>query len=496
MHIPIKYTQLFINNDFINSVSGKTYPVYNPSTEEVITMVQEADMLDVDIAVAAARKAFMVGSEWRCLDVQRRGCLLYKLALLMKRDKEELAKLESLNNGKPLREALIDVDKGISAFEYYAGWTDKIFGQTIPVGDGSSFFCCTRLEPFGVCAQIIPWNYPLLMVAWKLGPALACGNCVVMKPSEHTPLTALYIAALAKEAGFPPGVINILPGYGEKAGRAMALHPDIDKIAFTGSTEVGRMIQEFSSKSNLKRCSLELGGNCPFIIFDDLDGEKWENAIRDSTNGIFENQGQSCTAAARVYVHEKVYDRYIERAKDVCEARIVGDPFDERVTNGPMVSMKQLNKTLDYIKLGKKEGARLVTGGERMNRKGFFVKPVIFADVRDDMKIAREEIFGPVLVILKFKDTDEIIRRCNDTVYGLAAGLYCEDLDTVFKVSQGLQCGTVWINCYMRVFSQAPFGGYKQSGYGRELGENSIFEYTQTKTITACVNTKKSMFPF
>jgi acyl-CoA reductase-like NAD-dependent aldehyde dehydrogenase len=477
----IKYTQLFINNEFVNSLSGKTFPTYNPATEEEIAQVQEANEADVDLAVKAARKAFEIGSAWRSMDPSARGLLINKFAQLWRRDEELLAKLETLNCGKPYNDALGDIDFSIKCMEYYAGWTDKIFGKTIPV-DGP-YFTYTRHEPIGVCGQIIPWNYPILMIAWKFGPALACGNTIVLKPAEQTPLTALHIASLAVEAGFPPGVINVVPGYGATAGSALAHHLDVNKVAFTGSTIVGRKIQEASAKSNLKRVSLELGGKSPFIIFD-IDDEGLERAAEDTANSIFQNQGQSCCASSRIFVHEKVHDSFVEKLKKIADSKVVGDPFDENTTNGSVISELQFNKILNYIKSGKEEGAKVVAGGERVGSKGYFVRPTIFVDVKDGMKIAKEEIFGPVVSVFKFSDVAEVLKRANGTTYGLAAGIYSNDINKCLPLAHALEAGSVWINCYEVVSNQAPFGGFKQSGFGRELGEYGLHEYTEVKNVT------------
>ncbi|CAF0841927.1 unnamed protein product [Brachionus calyciflorus] len=481
MALEIKYTQLFIDNEFVDAKSGRTFPTYNPATEEVIAQVQEAGEEDVDLAVKAARRAFQIDSEWRKMDASARGELIHKFADLMRRDTETLARLETLNNGKTYGESLGDVEYSIKCLEYYAGWCDKIFGQTIPV-DGP-YFTYTRHEPIGVCGQIIPWNYPIMMLAWKFGPALACGNCVVLKPAEQTPLTALYLAALIKEAGFPPGVVNIIPGYGHTAGNALAMHLDVNKIAFTGSTATGRKIQEASAKSNLKRVSLELGGKSPFIIFD-VDDESLQEAAEDTAGSIFGNQGQSCCASSRIFVHENVYEKFLEKLKAIAESKVVGDPFDENTTNGALISELQFNKVLDYIKSGKEQGARVVSGGERLGSKGYFVKPTIFADCNDEMKIAKEEIFGPVVSVFKFKEIEEAVRRANASSYGLAAGIYGKDITKVLKLAHSLEAGTVWVNCYEVTTNQAPFGGFKQSGFGRELGEYGLHEYTEVKNVT------------
>ena len=485
--VEIKYTQLFINNEFVNAKSGRTFATINPATEEVITQVQEAGPEDVDLAVAAARKAFAYDSEWRQMDASARGQLLLKLCGLMKRDIEYLAALEALDNGKPYNDAIGDIEFSIKCIEYYAGWTDKIFGKTIPV-DGP-FFTYTRHEPIGVCGQIIPWNYPILMLAWKWGPSLACGNTVVLKPAEQTPLTALAVAALTKEAGFPAGVINVVPGFGHTAGHHLAHHMDVNKIAFTGSTVVGRKIQEASAKSNLKRVSLELGGKSPFIIFD-VDDEGLQRAAEETAGSIFGNQGQSCCASSRVFVHESVHDKYVAKLKELADSKVVGDPFGEETTNGALISELQFNKVLDYIKSGKEEGATVATGGVRVGNKGYFVKPTVFTNCSDNMKIAKEEIFGPVVTVFKFSDMKEALTRANATSYGLAAGIFCNDINKVLPLAHALEAGSVWVNCYEVVTNQAPFGGYKQSGIGRELGEYGLHEYTEVKNVTIRMPTK------
>lgn len=477
----IKYTQLFINNEFVDAKSGRTFPTYNPATEEVIAQVQEADKEDVDAAVAAARAAFQLDSEWRKMNASARGALLNKLASLMRRDKEYLSKLESYNNGKPLWESEMDLDMSISCFEYYAGWSDKIFGQTIPI-DGP-YFSYTRHEAVGVCGQIIPWNYPILMLAWKWGPALACGNTVVIKPAEQTPLSALHVAALAREAGFPAGVINVVNGYGSVAGHHLAHHMDVNKIAFTGSTVVGRKIQRASADSNLKRVSLELGGKSPFIICD-VDDATLQQAAEDTAFSIFTNQGQSCCASSRIFVHEKVYESYLLKLKKIAESKVVGDPFDAKTTNGAIISDVQFKKVLEYIRSGKESGARIMAGGERVGSKGYFLQPTILADCQDEWKVAKEEIFGPVVSVFKFSDLAEAIKRANASSYGLAAGVVSNNINEVLKVAHSVEAGSVWVNCYEIVANQSPFGGYKQSGIGRELGSYGLHEYTEVKTVT------------
>lgn len=476
--IKIEYTQLFINNEFVNAKSGKKFSTYNPATEEIIAEVHEACEEDVDLAVNAACKAFDRNSEWRSLDATARGEMIYKFAQLLRRDINKLAALETYNNGKPLADSIADIDSSIKCYEYYAGWCDKISGKTIPVE--GPFFTFTRHEPVGVCGMIIPWNYPINMMAWKFAPALACGNTVVLKPAESTPLTALACAALFKEAGFPAGVVNIVPGYGQ-TGALLSSHLKVNKIAFTGSTVTGRKIQEASAKSNLKRVTLELGGKSPLIVFKDADIKK---AANECATSIFSNQGQVCSGASRAFVHEDVHDKFVEEIIKIAESKVVGDPFDEQSEMGAVINKIQFNKILNYIKVGKDEGAKLVTGGERIGDKGYFVKPTVFTEVKDEMTISREEIFGPVLSVFKFKETDEVIERANSTSYGLAAGVFSNDMKLILKVTSALQAGTVWVNCYDLVHNSAPFGGFKQSGFGRELGEYGLHEYCEVKNVT------------
>lgn len=480
--IKIEYTQLFINNEFVDAKSGKKFPTYNPATEEVIAEVHEACEEDVNLAVDAACNAFARGSEWRSLDETARGELIHKFAQLLRRDINKLAALETLNNGKPLGDAIADIDSSIKCFEYYAGWCDKICGKTIPVE--GPFFAFTRHEPVGVCGMIIPWNYPINMMSWKFAPALACGNTVILKPAESTPLTALACAALFKEAGFPAGVVNIVPGYGQ-TGALLASHLKINKIAFTGSTVTGRKIQEASAKSNLKRVTLELGGKSPLIVFKDADIAK---AADECATSIFSNQGQVCSGASRAFVHADVHDKFVEAMIKCAESKVVGDPFDEKSEMGAVINKTQFEKILKYIEVGKEEGAKCVTGGQKIGDKGYFVKPTVFTEVTDDMRIAKEEIFGPVLSVLKFKETEEVIERANSTTYGLAAGVFSRDINLIMEVTSALQAGTVWVNCYDLVHNSAPFGGFKQSGFGRELGEYGLHEYCEVKNVTIRLN--------
>jgi aldehyde dehydrogenase (NAD+) len=477
--ITISATKLLINNEWVDSLSGRTFATINPATDEVICQVAEADAADVDRAVKAARAAFSSG-EWTKMPASRRGELLYKLADLIERHAEELARLETLDNGKPLQESInIDLPLVIACYRYFAGWADKIHGKTIPIN--GPFFCYTRHEPIGVVGQIIPWNFPLLMQAWKLAPALAAGNTVILKTAEQTPLSALRVGELIIETGFPPGVVNILSGYGPTAGAAIADHMDIDKVAFTGSTEVGRLIMAAAAKSNLKRVTLELGGKSPNIVFADAD---MDAAIEGSHFALFFNQGQCCTAGSRLFVEEKCYDEFVAKSVERAKQRIVGSPFDLQTEQGPQVDQDQFNKVMSYIDSGMREGAQLLCGGSRVGDRGFFIQPTVFADVRDEMKIAQEEIFGPVMSIIKFKDVDEAIQRANSTMYGLAAAVWTRDINKAHAIANNVRAGTVWVNCYDIIDAAAPFGGFKQSGIGRELGEYGLQQYTEVKTVT------------
>jgi len=478
-HTAPTVTKLLINNRWVPSESGKTFATINPSTGEEICQVAEADAADVDKAVAAARAAFDHGP-WKKMRASERGRLLHRLADLIEQNADQLARLETLDNGKPLTIAkAVDVTKTIGCYRYFAGWADKVQGKTIPI-DGD-FFCYTRHDPIGVIGQIIPWNYPLLMQAWKLAPALATGNTIVMKPAEQTPLSALRLGELILEAGFPEGVVNLLPGFGSTAGAAIARHMDVDKVAFTGSTEVGRLIMEAAAKSNLKRISLELGGKSPNIIFADTD---LDDAVEGAHLGLFVNQGQSCCAGSRVFVEETIYDEFVEKSIARARKRRVGDPLDPRTDQGPQVSESQFDRIMGYIESGKREGATLACGGERVGDRGYFIQPTVFSDVQDEMKIAREEIFGPVMSIIPFKDMDEVIARANRTTYGLAAGVWTRDIKKAHAVANSMRAGTVWVNCYHVLDTRAPFGGYKQSGMGRELGEYGLQQYTEVKTVT------------
>lgn len=481
-------TRHFINGDFVRSVNGKTFETINPATEELLATVERGDIADIDLAVAAANEAFKTGSPWRKFNAtQRRDCLL-KLADLVERNRDYLCKLESLDNGKTVAIAQgADIHLAIQCLRYYAGWADKLQGKVIPV-DGD-FLAYTRHEPVGVVGQIIPWNFPILMLCWKWGPALATGCTIVMKPSEKTPLTALAMAKLAKGAGFPNGVINVVSGFGPEAGQPLALHMDVNKIAFTGSTGVGKLIQQYSGQSNLKRVSLELGGKSPNIIFEDCD---LEQAIAASQVGLFLNQGQCCCAGSRVFVQDTIYDAFVARAAEEAQKAKLGSPIAADTTQGPQVDKIQFDRVMSYIEAGKaaaKAGkAKLLCGGERHGDKGFFIEPTVFADVQDDTKIAREEIFGPVMCILKFKTIEEVIERANDTSYGLAAGVCTRDIGKALRVAHAINAGTVWINSYDKFDCAAPFGGFKQSGIGRELGEYGLEAYTEVKVVVTPID--------
>jgi aldehyde dehydrogenase (NAD+) len=414
------------------------------------------------------------------MSASERGRIMYKLADLIESHKEELAALESLDNGKPYLDALnADLPLTIKAFRYYAGWADKIQGKTIPI-DGD-YFCYTRHEPVGVVGQIIPWNFPLLMLAWKWGPALATGCTMVLKPAEQTPLSALRVAQLALEAGIPNGVINVVPGFGPTAGAALTGHMDVDKVAFTGEHTTGRLIMEAAARSNLKRVSLELGGKSPNIIFADAD---LDAAVEGAHFGLFFNQGQCCCAGSRLFVEEKVHDEVVARLVDRSRKARMGDPFDPATTQGPQVSREQQERILRYIAVGQKEGANMLVGGKAPTGDGYFVEPTVFDNVTDTMTIAREEIFGPVMNILTFKDIEEVTRRGNDTQFGLAAAVWTRDIRKAHHIAHNLRAGTVWVNCYDVFDAAAPFGGFKMSGIGRELGEYALQLYTEVKTVT------------
>jgi acyl-CoA reductase-like NAD-dependent aldehyde dehydrogenase len=456
--------------------SGRSFETINPASGKPITSVPAAGKPDVEAAVASAQKAASEGP-WPKMSGDERARLLWRLGDLLEARKEEVARLETLDSGKPIRDTLnIDVPFAADCFRYFAGWANKIYGETIPVK--GPFLNYTRREPVGVCAGIIPWNFPLLMATWKLAPALAAGNTMIVKPASQTPLSALKLGELALEVGFPPGVVNGLTGSGGEVGMALVRHPQVDKVAFTGSTEVGRTIMKESAET-LKRVSLELGGKSPNIVFADanLDG-----AVRGALTGIFYNMGELCTAGSRLLVEDSVHDAFMDKLVAGAAKMPPGDPFDPKTRLGPLISEEHMKTVLGYIEAGKQE-ARLVCGGERKGSEGFFVTPTVFDRVQNDMRIAREEIFGPVLSVITFRDLEEAVRVAADTPYGLAAGVWTRDVGKAHAVAARIPAGTVWVNTY-NVFDQAsPFGGYKQSGFGREMGRHALELYTETKSV-------------
>ena len=487
----LKYTQptgLFINNEFVPSSKGNKITSINPTTESEIASVHAAEPEDVDKAVAAARAAFK--GEWRDMATSDRGELMWKLASLIEKNAELLATIDTMDNGKPYSVSLNeDLPETFGTIKYFAGWADKIHGQVIDTSPAK--FAYTIREPIGVCGQIIPWNYPLAMAAWKLGPALAAGNTVVLKSAEQTPLSILVFAKLVKEAGFPPGVLNILNGHGKVAGAAMAQHPDIDKIAFTGSTGTGREIMKMAS-ATLKNVTLECGGKSPLLVFDDCD---LDQAVKWSHIGIMSNQGQICTATSRILVQEGIYDKFIAAFKEhIKKTSVVGDPFKDDTFQGPQVTKNQYERVLSYIESGKSEGATLSMGGEAYKNvgegKGFFVTPTVFTDVKSSMKIFREEVFGPFCVIVAFKDEDDAVAIANDTTYGLGSAVFTQDITKGHRVARKIEAGMVWINSSQDSDFRIPFGGVKQSGVGRELGEAGLEAYTNKKAVHVNMGTK------
>ena len=475
--VKIKPGKLFINGRWVDSVSGKAFDTLNPATEKVITSVAEGDSADIDLAVAAAREAFENGP-WKKTDARDRGRILLKIAGLIERNKDELALLDTLDNGKPINETTkADIPLVIDCFLYYAGWADKIHGETIPVrGD---FFNYTLREPVGVVGQIIPWNFPLLMAAWKIAPALACGNTIVLKPAEQTPLSALRLGEICQEAGLPDGVLNIVTGYGPTACAALAEHMDVDKIAFTGGSATGRIIMQAASK-NLKRISLELGGKSPNIVFADSD---IDSAVAGAMTGIFFNQGEVCCAGSRLFIEKSIHEEFIDKLSNKAANMRVGNPEDTGTQMGAQVSKEQFDKILGYIETGKQEGAKLVTGGERCGERGYFIKPTIFDAVDNNMRIAKEEIFGPVVSAITFDDVSEVVKQGNLSIYGLAAAVWTKDIKKAHRLARDLKAGTIWINTYNAFDAASPFGGFKQSGFGRELGVHALELYTHVKSV-------------
>jgi phenylacetaldehyde dehydrogenase len=475
--------QLFINGEWVNAASGQTFETPNPATGETLAAIAEGDAEDINRAVRAARSAFDSGP-WSRLTPSERGRILWRIGDLILEHADELAQLESLDNGKPRDVArAADVPLAADMFHYMAGWATKIEGNTInisvPYMPGANFHSYTLREPVGVVGQIIPWNFPLLMAAWKLAPALTTGNTVVLKPAEQTPLTALRLAEIIAEAGVPDGVVNVVTGFGETAGAALAAHNDVDKIAFTGSTEVGKLIVQ-AAAGNLKKVTLELGGKSPNIVFDDAD----TGAVEGAANAIFFNHGQCCVAGSRLFVQEDRFDEVVNGVAEIAKGIKLGPGMESGTQMGPLVSDEQLRRVTGFLESGVAEGATTVTGGNRLGDTGYFVEPTVITNTRPDMKIVREEIFGPVVVAAPFRSLDEIAAEANNSDYGLGAGIWTKDISKAHALAKKLRAGTVWINCYNVFDASLPFGGYKQSGWGREMGHEVLEAYTEVKAVT------------
>jgi len=473
--------KLLINNQWVDAAAGKTFSSYNPATGEVLATIADGQKEDVDRAVTAARKAFESGP-WPKMSPAERSKLIWKLADLLEQNLEEFATLESLDNGKPLSVARVaDLPLSVETFRYMAGWPTKIEGNTLAVSMGApeNWHAYTLREPVGVVGQIIPWNFPLLMASWKLAPALATGCTVVLKPAEQTPLTALRLGELIVEAGFPEGVVNIVTGFGETAGAPLAAHPDVDKIAFTGSTEVGKLILH-AAAGNLKKVSLELGGKSPNVVFGDAD---LKYATRGAASAIFFNQGQTCCAGSRLFIEKSIFDKVIEGVSEQAAKIRIGNGLDPSTQMGPLVSEEQFNRVNGYIETGLGEGARAATGGKKIEGKGYFVQPTVLVDTNPKMRVVQEEIFGPVVTAAPFTDINDVMVQSHDTIYGLAAGVWTKDISKAHRMARSLRAGTVWVNCYNVFDASMPFGGYKQSGWGREMGHDALELYTQKKSV-------------
>jgi aldehyde dehydrogenase (NAD+) len=477
--------KLFINGEFVDAISGRSFNTINPATGEVIAGIAEGGKEDVDLAVKAARAAFNDGSEWRKMTTTDRTRVLLKLAELIRANQQELSELETLDTGKPIFESSkFDIPQSAECFEYYAGWATKIAGETIPVSKGGEAFAYTLREPIGVCGQIIPWNFPLQMLAWKVAPALAAGNTIVLKPAEQTPLTALRFAELTREAGLPNGVFNLITGFGVGAGSSLVEHPDVDKIAFTGSVEVGKAIMH-EAANTLKRVSLELGGKSPNIIFADSD---LETAAKYALGGIFFNQGEMCTACSRIMVEASAYDEFMSVLTSRAAKMVAGDPLHPKTRLGALISQQHLDRVLGYVDIGSKEGAKVTVGGSRIGTKGFFMQPTVLENVTNSMRVAQEEIFGPVASVMKFDSIEDALSQANGSQFGLAASVWTRDIKKAHKMAKALKAGTVWINTISTTDNALPFGGFKHSGVGRELGKAAIDMYTETKSVWVDLN--------
>ena len=476
--------QLLINGEWRDATGGGTIPVINPATEEVIADVAAATREDVDAAVSAARAAF--NGPWSALSARERGRLVWKLGERIMERADEIARLETLHNGKPITESRhIEIPAAAECLQYFAGWADKVHGETIPAK--GQYLVYTLREPLGVVAAIVPWNFPLLLATWKVGPALAMGNTVILKPATQTPLTAIALGEMAMEVGFPPGVLNVITGPGSSVGQALVEHPGIDKIAFTGDTSTGKGIMR-SAAETLKHITLELGGKSPNIVFPDAD---LDAAIRGATMGIFYGKGEVCAAGSRLLVDRSIKDEFLDKLAARAKKMVPGDPLDPKTRFGAIASRGQLDRVLGYVDIAKREGASLIAGGARVDigtGKGYFMQPTVFANVTPDMTIAREEVFGPVLAAIDFGDVDEAIARANDSGYGLAAAVWTRDLKKAHYVARRLQAGTVWVNTYNIYDTAVPFGGYKQSGFGREMSVHALEHYTQIKSVWVDLN--------